>query len=659
MSAIAGICQKDGQPVLLESGMAMMKELAGFPADELRIWCDDPVFMGCLAQWITPESVGETLPYYDSQRRLAITADAILDNRSELFERIQVAHAERAAMPDSQLILLAYAKWGEDSPKYLVGDFAYVIWDASKRKLFGARDFTGNRTLYYRDSDGEFAWCTTIRPLLALPGSKPAPDEHWMAEYLANPGRLETVDPFSTAYRGIRQVPPSHSVILENNRVRFVRYHTFEETPEIRFRNETEYEEAFRDVFGTAVRSRLRTFRQVGSFLSGGLDSGAVASFAAPALREDGKTLHTYSAIPLEGFENWTARSRLADERPLIFSTVAHVGNIKDHYLDFRGRSPLTELDGWLDTMEMPYKFVENSYWFNGIFERAASDGVGVLLNGGRGNFTVSFGPAFDYYAMLLRRFRFLRLHREMYLYSRNKGIGRRSILQYVRERAFPKSIPASERSHLSRLIDPAFAERTGVYEKLQRSGIDLSGTAIPNMIEARMKQFEEIHHWTNSGTSGTKLSLRHRLWYRDPTNDLRVIRFCLGVPLEQYVRDGMDRALIRRSTAGLLPDAVRLNYRTRGIQGADGIQRMASSWQPFVQEMEQLCQDPQLGEWINMSALREIVAKYRKVPDPRKIYDAEFAMMMRSLIVYRFANRLRGGERNEQRVDETFAGSA
>ena len=71
------------------------------------------------------------------------------------------------------------------------------------------------------------------------------------------------------------------------------------------------------------------------------------------------------------------------------------------------------------------------------------------------------------------------------------------------------------------------------------------------------------------SNTINTKLSLRYSLWKRDPTNDLRVIRFCLSLPEDQYVQNGMNRALIRRATENYLPDKVRLNQRTRGVQGA------------------------------------------------------------------------------------------
>src|SRR3954465_11520946 len=129
MRAIAGIYHLNDEPINLEHGNRMMKELEKNPAADIQTWHNDKVFLGCHAQWITPESVGEQLPYYDSERQMVITADAIIDNRDELFDLLQVEPSTRKTMPDSQLILLAYCKWGENSPKYLIGDFAFIIWD--------------------------------------------------------------------------------------------------------------------------------------------------------------------------------------------------------------------------------------------------------------------------------------------------------------------------------------------------------------------------------------------------------------------------------------------------------------------------------------------------------------------------------------------------
>ena len=185
MSAIAGIVNFNKEPVKIEEIHSVMGALQKFPADDIQVWKNENVFFGCHAQWITPESIGEPLPFYDSERQCTITADAIIDNREELFESLQVPRDQRKTIPDSQLILLAYYKWGEDSPKHLVGDFAFMIWDEREQKLFGARDFSGSRTLYYYHDQKDLLFVQCIEPLLTLPYIKKELNEEWLAEYLA------------------------------------------------------------------------------------------------------------------------------------------------------------------------------------------------------------------------------------------------------------------------------------------------------------------------------------------------------------------------------------------------------------------------------------------------------------------------------------------
>src|SRR3954449_4165465 len=103
MSAIAGIYHLNDEPINLEHGNRMMKELEKYPANDIRTWHSDKVFLGCHAQWITPESVGERLPFYDYERQCAITADAIIDNRKELFEKLQVKPSHQNRITDSEL----------------------------------------------------------------------------------------------------------------------------------------------------------------------------------------------------------------------------------------------------------------------------------------------------------------------------------------------------------------------------------------------------------------------------------------------------------------------------------------------------------------------------------------------------------------------------
>lgn len=647
MGAIAGIYHIHGEPIPADSSELIMSALRKYPADQSAAWQQDRIMLACHAQWITEHAAQEVLPCYDPERRLAITADAILDNRDELMDQLQVPHADRTSLTDSEILLLAYEKWAEQMPERLVGDFAFAIWDERKQLLFGARDFSGARTLYYHHDGQRFSFCTVMNPLFALPYIHKELNERWLAEFLAIRGVFEPPDSSTTVYSHIQQIPPSHSFIITQSQLRIRRYNSLAHVQPLQLRSSGEYEEAFREVFNKAVTSRLRrSSLHVGAHLSGGLDSGSVASFAARALRQENRPLHTFSYIPEGGFEDWTPKNRFADERPLIRQTVQYVGNIKDYYLDFKGRSPFTEIDDWLDIMESPYKFFENSFWLRGIYQQAQQHGVGVLLNGARGNYSISWGPAIDYYALLMKKINWLRLTREVKQYSRKIGVGRKQLYSILYRKAFPslmKGSTATSFSDFPQLVNSGFAKQAGIYEKLQDPsfvGIGSTDDLPTDPLEARIQHFNRVNMWSATGSSGSKLSLRYAVWSHDPTNDLRVIRFCLGTPMEEFVHNGMDRALIRRSTEGWLPDSIRLNQRTRGIQAADSIHRMRSEWPVFIEELEQLSRNSRMHQIINMPALQEALTDARQGLDPNQAYSPSIKLLMRSLILYRFLEK-------------------
>lgn len=645
MSAITGIIHFNKEPINQIDGARMMKAFNHFPVDSVQTWNDRNAFFCCHSQWITPESISEKLPYFDTHRQLVITADAIIDNRQELFERLNIKPVEQKQMGDSELILLAYEKWGEDCPRFLIGDFAFMIWDVKKQRLFGARDFSGGRTLYYHQSVHHFAFCTIIEPLLTLPYVQKQLNEDWLAGFLAVSAVVDTVDVSSTPYKNIVQIPPSHSISVVGGKITLKRYCTLSTGETLQLRSSEEYIEAFQSVFNEAVTSRLRTFRPIGSHLSGGLDSGSVVSFAVKQLREDKKPLHTFSYIPPSDFNDYTPKYLMTDERPLIQSTVQYVGGIKDHYLDFEGRNPFSEIDDFLDLLEMPYKFFENSFWIKGVFEKAHQEGIGILLSGGRGNLSISWGSALDYYSVLLKKLKWFQLFKELNQYSQNVGGARFRRIPGIARLAYPfldRVFPSSLQDSHPVLINQHFAQRTNVYTKLQEHGLNSMGwLSSPSIYEHRKNHFEELFHWNATNTLATKLSLRYSLVKRDPTNDLRVIRFCLSLPEEQYVQNGIDRLLIRRSTENYLPDNVRLNQKIKGVQGADWVHRMTSHWNKFMDEVQQLRKDERILEYLDGSSINKAFEyAHAQGPKPEMAANAEYRLLMRSLIVNRFLKK-------------------
>ncbi|MEM5591094.1 hypothetical protein AAHH67_04055 [Niallia circulans] len=113
MSGIAGILYENQANIATEYAGKIMNGFQGFPSDDIQVYSRMNIFLGCHARWITPESMGERNPYYDKTSRVVITSDSIIDNRMELFQSLQVDRALQQTISDTQLILLAYLKWGK------------------------------------------------------------------------------------------------------------------------------------------------------------------------------------------------------------------------------------------------------------------------------------------------------------------------------------------------------------------------------------------------------------------------------------------------------------------------------------------------------------------------------------------------------------------
>ncbi|CAM4140757.1 asparagine synthase-related protein [Paenibacillus alkaliterrae] len=639
MSVIAGVIQFDRSLHPTDGTAAFMEAVQQFPGNGFETWEDASVLLGCRSQWITPESVYERLPYWDEQSGLAITADAIIDNRWQLFEQLEVVRDRRSTMTDSELILLAYLKWGPETPRYLIGDFAFVIWDASRKLLYGARDQLASRTLYYYLSSNQFSFCSVIHPLFNLAGIDKRLCDERFAEFLAIPTLLDAVDVHTTYYADVLQLPPAHTFTLQEGKLTVAKYGSLMPEKSLTLSSDDEYVEAFQEIFQESVRSRLRTFKQVGVTLSGGLDSGSVSGFAAGMLSQEGKSLQAFSYIPERDFKDWTPRNMFSDESPYIQSIVDYVGNIKANFLDFPRISPFTEIDEWIDSLEGPFKNFENAFWVKGIHEEAARQGVGVLLTGARGNYSISWGSAIGYYSLLLKKLQWLQLYREITKYGRQLGTGRKRIVRAIRQQVFPEKA-APFQPGVPPIIQPDFARSSGVFEKLSQYDVGLKESTY-QMLGEREDYFSNQAVLSMQGTISAKSSYRLGIWERDVTSDVRLIKFCLSIPVEQFVKDGFGRSLIRRATKNILPDKVRLNQRTRGVQGMDWVHRIIPRWPSIEEELRTLCRDEQTSRYLNLTQVKESMSKVGSSIKPEQADDPHLKILMRSLIAYRFLKRL------------------
>lgn len=639
MSSICGVFYRKAQDDTGEFE-AVMHESGKYRSDTSQTYSDSCVCLGCHLKRVVPESQNEVLPYEDAG--LVITADAIIDNREELFSLLTTPK-EQQDMPDSVLVLRAYQKWGTVCPEKLVGDFAFSIWDKEKETLFCARDHIGRKTFYYHLSKSQFAFSTLIKPLLKLNGLEGKLNDTYISDFLSLPSVVHELDPRITIYEEVSQLPPASAMLIQKDYNRVWQYWKIKRTKEIQFETVEDYEKAFIRIYDEAVRCRLRCSQKVGVTLSGGLDSGSVACLAARELKKRGETLYSYTQVPMEGYQNWLPEHQLADEREYVLSVCDFCGNIKPSFLSCEGVNSLTEAERLLEIMEQPYKFIENSYWLCEILKTSSDMGVGVILNGQLGNFTVSWGSYMPYFLHLLKKLRFISFFREVAAYCRTEEISPLSYHRSILHQLLPLSLVryiyqmhgGEDSVYLSSPINMKFYQAMRESKRQNAFGVDPIYLKFADSYHQRLKLLNPAI-FSHIGAVQAKLSMAYGVEQRDPTADKRLIEFCLNLPEKLWLRGDMQRGLIRSAMKGIIPDKLRLNLKYRGRQSADWVQRIIPDWDKARAEISKIGASSLEKKYLDIPRIREFLKKNHDL-DYRDDGVHGLRLLLRALIFSRF----------------------
>ena len=276
MSGIVGFFGRDGAPVDRPLLRSLAHYLSFRGPDAREVWADGPIGFGHTLLRTTDESLTERQPA-TLEGRYTITADARIDCRADLIARLANAGRKvRQNGPDSELILHAYAAWGEECVEHLRGDFAFAIWDSRWKTLFCARDHFGVKPFYFAQAGETFIFSNTLDCLRLHPGISGEVNERAIGDFLLFGMNCDIA---TTTYRDIQRLAPAHSMTVSAAEIRTRRYWTAPTDGRIRYKRPDEYVEHFQSLMEAAVAERLRT-KRVGILLSGGLDSSAIAATA-------------------------------------------------------------------------------------------------------------------------------------------------------------------------------------------------------------------------------------------------------------------------------------------------------------------------------------------------------------------------------------------
>lgn len=555
MSAIVGLYSLNQAPIEVQSLSAMIDSLKHRGKDGGGIWVEGSIGLGSRLLWTTPESLIEHLPR--RQESWVITADARIDNRTELIEQLGLDRREPGKITDSDLILFAYAKWGEDCPEKLIGDFAFAIWDARYQKLFCARDPMGIKPFVYYHSPNLFAFASEIKALFQVPTIPKIVNELRIAQLMMR--LLE--DPEITAYENILRLPAAHCLTVAQGKFTLRQYWQLDRDTELKLSSDYEYAEAYREQLTEAVRCRMRSAFPIGSMLSGGLDSSSIACMARTLLGEtQHKTLHTFST----SFDHLPEDQRkLIDERFYV-EKVLEQGDFTPHFIEGDRLNPLGHAEEMFWHIDEPF-FAPNLYYNWAWYDRAKSNHVRIVMDGIDGDSTVSHGQ--PYLIELLDRGRLKQFAKEIRAYAR---VTNYPIPLLAWDWGFKGKIPRWLYSGWAMLqeaqsplwkksgLQPRFAQQLKLSTYVQK--VLRSQYNLPEMTTARHAHCYSLQ----SGLLQYALELADRsaaafdVELRYPFCDRRLMQFCVSLPPEQKFRQGITRLIARRGTQGILPDEIR-----------------------------------------------------------------------------------------------------
>lgn len=278
MCGIAGILSSPSLPQIDSRALQRMAAaIVHRGPDADGIWTGEGIALAHRRLSIIDLSGGDQ-PIGNEDGSIQVVFNGEIYNYRELFADLEAKGHRFRTRSDTEVLVHLYEELGDNLVDRLRGMFAFAIWDGRRRRLLLARDRVGLKPLYYYRDHDKFLFASEIKPLLAWPGIERSVDVEALEDYLA----FGAVPGERSIFRGIRKLMPGHVLSVAQDRLvgEPRRYWQLRFEPDESL-SVGEWVDAIREKFRETVAAHQIADVPVGAFLSGGLDSSAVAAAAA------------------------------------------------------------------------------------------------------------------------------------------------------------------------------------------------------------------------------------------------------------------------------------------------------------------------------------------------------------------------------------------
>lgn len=532
--------------------MRMTRCLADRGPDDEGFWEGDGVHLGHRRLSIL-DLEGGAQPMWSADGRRAIVFNGEIYNFAELRRELEEAgQAFRTDHSDTEVLLAAYAAWGEEMVGKLNGMWAFVIYDREARRLFGSRDRFGKKPFYYHHapSKGVFVFSSDLDSLTRHPGVPRGLCAEAVRKYFAYgyvPAPLAMT-------AGSRKLPGGHSFTFElgSGEMRVWRYWAYQPAPEEGIPTPLRIQE-LRSLLQAAVRRRMVADVPLGIFLSGGIDSSLIAALAARGLPSG--ELQTFSiGFDVPSYDESSHAARVA------------------RFIGSRHRSETLSLSGARDLLPEIYSRLgepngDSSLLPTYLLSKFTRRSVTVALGGDGGDELFAGYEPF-------RALRFARAYRRMFPRALHPAIialadrlpvshrylsADFALKRFVRGAArqpalwIPGWMAGMEMSDLRE----CFGEKTDPEEVFSEAIEAWDAIDSNDPVEKATGFFIRLYLQESVLAKVDRASMMNGLEVRAPFLDIDVVNFVCRVPSRLRLRGGATKYLLKKAAHGLIPESI------------------------------------------------------------------------------------------------------
>lgn len=535
--------------------------------DGQGIWLEGRVVFGHRRLSIVDltEAGAQPMHYRD---RYVITYNGEIYNYVELRQELETLGHVFHSGTDTEVILAAYAEWGEACLQRFNGMWAFAIFDRGAGQLFLARDRFGVKPLYlWQSPQGFVAFASEIKQFTVLPGWQARLNHQRAYDFLAWAALDHTEE---TLFAGVRQLRGGQCLRLHVSEmdttggVAALPVRTWYSLPVAPFAGDAAAAVTqFRALLEDAVRLRLRADVPVGSCLSGGLDSSSIVCLMSRLLQQESannqQKTFTYRDA-LQRYDEWQFAEAIVTTTGVEACQIyASSGGIFD------------VLDQLIWHQDEPFS-TTSIYAQWRVFENAADSRVTVMLDGQGADellagYRTFIGP---YLGRLLRSGRWVQLISEANAIAKVQGLPLLRLLLILGDTLLPEGMRRILRGLLGRSMAPGWlalsklkADVSDPFRSVASAHLSLTGQSRAQLTATNLQM---LLHWEDRN------SMAHSIEARVPFLDYRLVEFALGLPDEMKLSSGFTKHVLREAMKGRVPEAVRMRTDKMGFITAEEV---------------------------------------------------------------------------------------